>query len=723
MSRQNLLTIDAMMDAVMVANHINHHSANTEKTAYMHSHIKQTKPNDAENSKVIVRVGKKKMLTSIFFAAFVFALLSSNFAAHAARHTVTNENNAGAGSLRETIANAASGDTIIFANNVNRITLTSGRIDFDKSLTIDGGSDTTKKVTITGSYVGNSASLNITINLNNLIFTGIRSGNYAVYVRGDSNSYTTTNCDFIENSVSTIYISGTSNSYTAINCNFNNNGGSAGGAVHVAGTSSSFTATNCTFVESSGSTSSAVGITGTSSSFTATNCTFSNNARGSVYVSGRSSSSTTINCTFLENSGSGSAVYVSGTSSSFAAANCTFLESSGGAIYVSGDSSSFAATNCTFNKNSSRMAVLVSGTSSSFTAIDCDFVENTNDGSSYASAVYVTGSFTATNCTFNKNTSGSSSSSGYPAVYVTGSFTATNCTFEENISSGNYGGAVYTSGSFAAANCIFNNNSSDIGGAVYVASGGYFAATNCTFNKNSANRNGGAIYATASCYLYHCTFDSNQASDVNAIGNTTVGNLYSYNCIYTGKTPIRGLGVMMGNNNLIEGVNGVTRDLVFGSNQFNGRYIVPLSYARTAPLLTASNIQVPEGITADEILAKLATDQAGNPRPISGYINAMYGAVESGETSIREVIKSGLVSIFPNPTSVHFTISFELEKSCNVKIILCDLLGQELAEVYNGFTSEGLFTKTHSTEHLPKGVYLLKILINGNIVVEKVIVE
>ena len=58
-----------------------------------------------------------------------------------------------------------------------------------------------------------------------------------------------------------------------------------------------------------------------------------------------------------------------------------------------------------------------------------------------------------------------------------------------------------------------------------------------------------------------------------------------------------------------------------------------------------------------------------------------------------------------------------------MKIVLCDVLGQELAEVYDGFTSNGLFTKTHNTEHLPKGVYFLKILLDGDIVVEKVIVE
>ena len=58
-----------------------------------------------------------------------------------------------------------------------------------------------------------------------------------------------------------------------------------------------------------------------------------------------------------------------------------------------------------------------------------------------------------------------------------------------------------------------------------------------------------------------------------------------------------------------------------------------------------------------------------------------------------------------------------------MKIVLCDILGQELAQVYDGFTSEGLFIRTFNTEHLAKGVYFLKILLDGNIIVEKIVVE
>jgi len=54
---------------------------------------------------------------------------------------------------------------------------------------------------------------------------------------------------------------------------------------------------------------------------------------------------------------------------------------------------------------------------------------------------------------------------------------------------------------------------------------------------------------------------------------------------------------------------------------------------------------------------------------------------------------------------------------------LCDILGIEQMNIYDGFANEGFFTETISIEHLPKGVYFLKILIDKDYITEKIIIE
>jgi len=94
-----------------------------------------------------------------------------------------------------------------------------------------------------------------------------------------------------------------------------------------------------------------------------------------------------------------------------------------------------------------------------------------------------------------------------------------------------------------------------------------------------------------------------------------------------------------------------------------------------------------------------------------------------GIEEITDIIKNITVNVFPNPTIDFVKINFELEKSCNVKIILCDILDKEITELHNDFTNEGLFNKTFTVENLSKGVYFLKILIDGKYITEKIVVN
>jgi hypothetical protein len=70
----------------------------------------------------------------------IFLFLVAIFNLNSATHTVTSSEDAGSGSLREIVAMANANDTIIFADGVDVVWLTTSEIDIDKTLTISGGS-------------------------------------------------------------------------------------------------------------------------------------------------------------------------------------------------------------------------------------------------------------------------------------------------------------------------------------------------------------------------------------------------------------------------------------------------------------------------------------------------------------------------------------------------------------------------------------------------------
>ena len=76
--------------------------------------------------------------------------------------TVTNTNDSGAGSLRQAIANANSGDTITFNSSLanQTITLTSGQLEINKNLTIDGKNS--RGLTISGNNASRVIDLQLT---------------------------------------------------------------------------------------------------------------------------------------------------------------------------------------------------------------------------------------------------------------------------------------------------------------------------------------------------------------------------------------------------------------------------------------------------------------------------------------------------------------------------------------------------------------------------------
>jgi predicted outer membrane repeat protein len=190
-----------------------------------------------------------------------------------AQITVTNNNDSGAGSLRDAVATAAPGQTIDFST-AGPIVLTSGEILIDKDLTIDGGAG----ITISGNL--NSRIFNITAGITtikNLNFVGgAAGGGFGGAIRCVS-FLNALNCNFQENTAEAGgAVSSGLGTLNFMNCVFGNNSSSnQGGAINVFG--AICTITNCLFAYNN-SAGNGGAIESFSNAFTTvTNCTFVNN--------------------------------------------------------------------------------------------------------------------------------------------------------------------------------------------------------------------------------------------------------------------------------------------------------------------------------------------------------------------------------------------------------------------------------------------------------------
>jgi PKD repeat protein len=101
-----------------------------------------------------------------------------------------------------------------------------------------------------------------------------------------------------------------------------------------------------------------------------------------------------------------------------------------------------------------------------------------------------------------------------------------------------------------------------------------------------------------------------------------------------------------------------------------------------------------------------------------------FGCSDSSIMNI-DVAKSGIskvsmhegdVNIYPNPFQNNLLIDYNLTKTTNVKIVLCDINGKEVANVITGNQLQGKYQVSINTEkyQLLPGIYLLKLFMGDD---------
>ena len=218
---------------------------------------------------------------------------------------VTTSHDSGQGSLRDTIASAAAGDTIQFDTSpghvTSPITLTSGLLDIAKNLDIEGPAS--GQLAISGNKNSRifSVESGVTASISFLTMTdGNQSNDYGGAVYNNNGKLTLTSC-VISNNTSSNYGGGLYNagSATLDSCTFSNNKSAGyGGAIANYGTAN---LTNCTLSQNSSGSSYWGGGIYNSGSLNVASSTLSNNT--AYYGAGiyNVSSATIVSSTFSTN--------------------------------------------------------------------------------------------------------------------------------------------------------------------------------------------------------------------------------------------------------------------------------------------------------------------------------------------------------------------------------------------------------------------------------------
>ena len=75
--------------------------------------------------------------------------------------------------------------------------------------------------------------------------------------------------------------------------------------------------------------------------------------------------------------------------------------------------------------------------------------------------------------------------------------------------------------------------------------------------------------------------------------------------------------------------------------------------------------------------------------------------------------ESVLLQNYPNPFNPSTTISFNLQKKSRVRLTICDMLGQQVAELLNEVRNAGQFSIQFDGSNLANGLYLCKMEVDG----------
>lgn len=91
-------------------------------------------------------------------------------------------------------------------------------------------------------------------------------------------------------------------------------------------------------------------------------------------------------------------------------------------------------------------------------------------------------------------------------------------------------------------------------------------------------------------------------------------------------------------------------------------------------------------------------------------------------SAIRETTAGDHLSVFPNPAKNSFGVQFDVKNTMDAKVVLLNIKGEEVAELYRGEVKNG-DRKVFSAEQYPSGLYFIRLVAKDFFATVKVVLE
>lgn len=270
------------------------------------------------------------------------------------------------------------------------------------------------------------------------------------------------------------------------------------------------------------------------------------------------------------------------------------------------------------------------------------------------------------------------------------------------------------------------NNYSGAGSASYYGGGIYFIGNtltylvNCLIALNIMGNSGTIQYCGGGIYC------SGPSSPVNIINSTIADNRR----INGGS--INGSGITVSSNAIMNIKNSIVCDPnpgveinVFLSNisiaysDIRGGYsgIGNISYAPV--FVSPSDFHLSPNspcLGAGDIQGAPVNDMDFNVRPQPAMTNPDMGCYESNllpTITHEDFDEISSMNVSPNPMGSSASVEFYISEIASTKIVLFDLIGNSILNIWNGETTKGKNSIPFDTHEIPAGVYFLNVYYEG----------